>query len=122
MVFIGGASSAETNDGVVPWTSPVNVITVIGEHCISLSPIRDHNSLEGVMLYNILCKKNHYHIPLTCESHRSSASFHLSSFRNSGKYWWKLNLAIEPKITITRILADFKFGGSVQDRHTYICE
>ena len=51
MVFIGGASSAETNDSVVPWTDPVNVITVIGEHCVSLTPICDHNCLEGVMLY-----------------------------------------------------------------------
>ena len=41
----------------------------------------------------------------------------------SQKYWRELNLAVEPKIAIARILADLKFGGSVQDRHTYIiCE
>ena len=50
MVFIGGASSVETNDSGVS-IGPVNVVTVIGEHCISLSPVCDHNSLEGVMLY-----------------------------------------------------------------------
>ena len=51
MVFIGGAPSIETNDSIVPGTGPGNVVTVVGEHCISLSPICDHNSLEGVMLY-----------------------------------------------------------------------
>ena len=34
----------------------------------------------------------------------------------SQKYWREFNLVVEPKIAITRI---FKFGGSVQDRHTY---
>ena len=38
----------------------------------------------------------------------------------SQKYWRELNLAVEPKIAIARILADsYKFGGLVQDRHTY---
>ena len=27
-----------------------------------------------------------------------------------------------PQIAIARILADFKFGGSVRGRHTYICK
>ena len=43
----------------------------------------------------------------------------------SWKYWRELNLAVEPKIAIARILyiySRFKFGSSVQDRHTYICE
>ena len=40
----------------------------------------------------------------------------------SQKYWWELNLAVESHIAITNILARFKFSGSVQDRHTHICE
>ena len=38
--------------------------------------------------------------------------------------WRELNLAVEPKIAIARmIIGGFKFGGSVQDRHMYIiCE
>ena len=36
----------------------------------------------------------------------------------SRKYWRELNLAVEPKITIARILADFKFGGCNIDRQT----
>ena len=40
----------------------------------------------------------------------------------SWKYWRALNLAVEPQIAIRRILADLNFGGSVRDRHTYICE
>ena len=40
----------------------------------------------------------------------------------SQKYWWELNLAVESQIAMTNILARFKFGGSVQYRHTYICE
>ena len=51
MIFIGGATSIETDYSIVPWTGPVDVVTVVGEHCISLSPICDHNSLEGVVLY-----------------------------------------------------------------------
>ena len=33
-------------------------------------------------------------------------------------YWQKLNLAAEPKIAIN--ISRFKFGGLVQDRHTYM--
>ena len=36
----------------------------------------------------------------------------------SRKYWRELNLAVEPKITIARILVKLKFGGSVRDQHT----
>ena len=36
------------------------------------------------------------------------------------KYWWELNLAVEPKIAIVRIFGRFKFGGLVRDRHMYI--
>ena len=39
----------------------------------------------------------------------------------SRKYWWELNLAVESQIDITDILVRLKFGGSVQDRHTFIC-
>ena len=40
----------------------------------------------------------------------------------SQKYWRKLhvNLAVEPKITITRILVDFNLGSSVWDRHIQV--
>ena len=38
----------------------------------------------------------------------------------SRKYWRELNLAVESQIAIANILARFKFGGLVQDRHTYI--
>ena len=31
-------------------------------------------------------------------------------------------MAVESQIAITIILARFKFGGSVQDRHTFICQ
>ena len=50
MVFIGGATSIEANNSAVS-IGPVKVITVVGEHCVSLSQICDHNSLEGVVLY-----------------------------------------------------------------------
>ena len=39
----------------------------------------------------------------------------------SPKYWRELNLAVESQIAIPNILARFKFGGLVQDRHTFIC-
>ena len=35
----------------------------------------------------------------------------------SQKYSWELNLAVGPQITIAKI-----FGGSVRDRHKYICK
>ena len=38
----------------------------------------------------------------------------------SRKYWQELNLAVESKVAIN-VLARFKFGGSVQDRHMFIC-
>ena len=39
----------------------------------------------------------------------------------SQKYWWELNLAVEPKIAIERILVDLNLVvQSVWDRHTYI--
>ena len=34
----------------------------------------------------------------------------------------ELNLVVGPKIAIAKILVDFKFDGSVRDRHTYICK
>ena len=37
----------------------------------------------------------------------------------SRKYWWELNLAVGPQITIAKI---FKFDGSVWDCHMYICK
>ena len=40
----------------------------------------------------------------------------------SRKYWQQeLNLAVEPKIAIARILSRIKFGGSVQDHYMYTC-
>ena len=41
---------------------------------------------------------------------------------HSRKYWQELNLAVEPKMAIARILVDLKFGSSVRDHHTYICK
>ena len=40
----------------------------------------------------------------------------------SRKYWQKLNLAVEPKITIAGIFIflNLKFGSSVRDHHMYI--
>ena len=39
---------------------------------------------------------------------------------HSQKYWWELNLAVGPKITIDETyLGRFKFCGSVRDCHTY---
>ena len=49
MVIVGGGTSIESNNSVVS-IGPVNVITVVGEHSVSLSPICDYYSLEGVML------------------------------------------------------------------------
>ena len=40
----------------------------------------------------------------------------------SQKYWQEFNLVVEPKIAIANYIGWFKFGGSVWDRHTYICE
>ena len=41
----------------------------------------------------------------------------------SQKYWRELNLVVEPKIAIARILANLNLPGSlVWVRHTYICE
>ena len=39
----------------------------------------------------------------------------------SWKYWQEINLAGDSQIAITNILARFKFGSLVQDRHTSIC-
>ena len=53
------------------------------------------------------------------------AGYDVCEILYSQKYWQELNLVIEPKITIARILADLNFGGLVQDCHTYyiiICE
>ena len=53
MIIIGGTTSIEPNNSEVS-IGPVNVITVVGEHCVSLCPIRDHNTLEGVMLQGFI--------------------------------------------------------------------
>ena len=37
----------------------------------------------------------------------------------SQKYWWELNLAVEPKIAIARTNIRFKFGSSVRDHRMY---
>ena len=39
----------------------------------------------------------------------------------SRKYWRELNLSVGSQIAITNLLARFKLGDSVQDRHTFIC-
>ena len=40
----------------------------------------------------------------------------------SRKYWRELNLAVGPQIAIAKNIGGFKFGGSVRDRHMYICK
>ena len=37
----------------------------------------------------------------------------------SRKYWWELNLAVEPPNRYCKNIIGFKFGGLVQDHHTY---
>ena len=39
----------------------------------------------------------------------------------SRKYWLELNLALEPQNWYCKNIGGFKFGGSVRDRHIYIC-
>ena len=38
------------------------------------------------------------------------------------KYWRELNLVVGPQIANCENIGGFKFGGSVRDRHTYICK
>ena len=39
----------------------------------------------------------------------------------SWKYWREIILVVKSQITITNILARFKFGGLIQDHHRFIC-
>ena len=55
-------------------------------------------------------------LPLHCSSSSAPFSFVLNDSQSqkqipySWKYWWELNLAVEPKIAIARILADLNLA------------
>ena len=59
------------------------------------------------------------HAPYICCARRECAPG--CELPYSQKYWRELNLAVESQIAITNILVRFKLGGSVQNRHTFIC-
>ena len=61
-----------------------------------------------------------YTYTYTCILKRNTVAY--IHVRYSQKYWRELNLAVESQIAITSTLTRLKFGGLVQDHHTYICE